>query len=142
MCRSRPTSAVEFTTLSRSPAVDTKIEIFGDGVRHESGYIVIFGGWNNTISTIARLDEHERGRKEMRRGRETDRLYHWTVQRTDGKTVELFIDGEKVRLVRRPRSAGRAEERQARVHVVGERGRVRRPQDHSAPLTRFTLAAS
>ena len=32
---------VEFTTVSRSSAVDTKIEIFGDGVRHESGYIVI-----------------------------------------------------------------------------------------------------
>ena len=53
---------VEFTAWSRSPQVDTKIEIFGDGKRHESGYIVILGGWNNTITTIARLDEHGRAR--------------------------------------------------------------------------------
>jgi len=87
---------VEFTTISRSPAVDTKIEIFGDGVRHESGYSVIIGGWNNTITTIARLGEHQPGRKEIRRRWEKDRAYRWTVQRTDGKTVELFIDGEKI----------------------------------------------
>lgn len=87
---------VEFTAWSRSPAVDTKVEIFGDGLRHESGYIVILGGWQNTISTIARLDEHERGRVELRKRWEKDRHYRWTVQRTDGKTLELFIDGERV----------------------------------------------
>jgi hypothetical protein len=37
---------VEFTTTSHSPAVDTKIEIFGDRERFESGYIVIIGGWH------------------------------------------------------------------------------------------------
>lgn len=87
---------VEFTTTSRSPAVDTKIEIFGDGVRHESGYILILGGWKNTITTIARLDEHERSRKELRRSWQQGRTYRWTVQRTDGRTLELFIDGERV----------------------------------------------
>jgi hypothetical protein len=83
---------VEFTTTSHSPSVDTKIEIFGDGVRHESGYIVIFGGWKNTITTIAKKDEHEPTRKEVKRGGERDRTYRWRVQRTDGKTLELFID--------------------------------------------------
>lgn len=87
---------VELTAWSRSAAVDTKIEIFGDGLRHESGYIIILGGWQNTISTIARLGEHERGRVEVRRKWEKDRRYRWTVQRTDGKTLELFIDGELV----------------------------------------------
>lgn len=87
---------VELTAWSRSPAVDTKVEIFGDGLRHESGYIVILGGWQNTVSTIARLDEHERGRVELRRRWEKDRRYRWTVQRTDGHTLELFIDGERV----------------------------------------------
>lgn len=87
---------VEFTAWSRSPAVDTKVEIFGDGLRHESGYIVILGGWQNTISTIARLDEHERGRVEARRKWEKERRYRWTVQRSDGKTLELLIDGERV----------------------------------------------
>lgn len=87
---------VEFTAWSRSPAVDTKIEIFGDGLRHESGYIVILGGWQNTITAIARLGEHERGRAELRKKWEQGRRYRWTVQRTDGKTLELFIDGERV----------------------------------------------
>lgn len=87
---------VEFTTVSRSPAVDSKIEIFGDGVRHESGYIVIFAGWQNSTTTIARQGEHEKSRKELRRGGEMNRRYRWTVQRTDGKTLELFIDGEKL----------------------------------------------
>jgi hypothetical protein len=87
---------VEFTAWSTSPAVDMKIEIFGDGVKHESGYIVIVGGWSNTITTIARLDEHEKTRKEVRRRWEPNRKYRWTVQRTDGKTLELYIDGELV----------------------------------------------
>lgn len=85
---------VEFTTTSHSPAVDTKIEIFGDGVRHESGYIVIFAGWKNSITTIAKKDEHSPARKELKRGGERDRVYRWRVQRTDGKTLELFIDDE------------------------------------------------
>lgn len=87
---------VEFTTVSHAPAVDTKIEIFGDGLRHESGYSVILGGWNDTISTIARLGEHERGRKELRRAFAKDRVYRWRVQRTDGHTLELFIDDERL----------------------------------------------
>lgn len=87
---------VEFTAWSRSPAVDTKIEIFGDGVRHESGYVVILGGWQNTLSTIARLDEHEPGRVERRGRWEKDRRYRWTVQRTDGHTLELLLDGERI----------------------------------------------
>ncbi|OGQ10272.1 MAG: hypothetical protein A2138_16545 [Deltaproteobacteria bacterium RBG_16_71_12] len=87
---------VEFTAWSRSPAVDTKVEIFGDGMRHESGYIVILGGWQNTISTIARLGEHERGRVELKKKWEVGRRYRWTVQRTDGNTLELLIDGERV----------------------------------------------
>lgn len=87
---------VEFTTLSRSTAVDTKIEIFGDGMRHESGYIVILGGWNNQITTIARLDEHEKTRVEKRTRWEKNRKYQWKVQRTNGRTLELWIDGQKI----------------------------------------------
>jgi len=49
---------VTFTAESLSPAVDLKFEIFGDGEHHQSGYVVILSGWNNTKSIIARLDEH------------------------------------------------------------------------------------
>jgi hypothetical protein len=87
---------VEFTAWSRSPQVDMKVEIFGDGTRHESGYIVIVGGWNNQITTIARLDEHEKTRVEKRTKWEPNKKYRWTVQRTDGHTVELFLDGQPI----------------------------------------------
>jgi hypothetical protein len=87
---------VELTTVSRSPAVDTKIEIFGDGLRHESGYIIILAGWNNTISTIARLDEHEKTRVEKRTRFEKDKPYKWTVERTNGRDLTLKIDGEEI----------------------------------------------
>lgn len=50
--------AVEFDVRSMSPEGDIKVEIFGDGSDHASGYVLIHGGWNNTLSIIARLDEH------------------------------------------------------------------------------------
>ncbi|MBL8919680.1 MAG: hypothetical protein JNJ54_12505 [Myxococcaceae bacterium] len=50
--------AVEFDVRSMSPEGDIKCEIFGDGSDHASGYVLIHGGWNNSISIIARLDEH------------------------------------------------------------------------------------
>jgi hypothetical protein len=50
--------AVEFDVRSQSPEGDIKAEIFGDGSDHASGYILIHGGWNNSMSIIARLDEH------------------------------------------------------------------------------------
>ena len=40
------------------PAVDIKCELFADGRRHASGYVVILSGWNNSKSIIARRDEH------------------------------------------------------------------------------------
>ncbi|MBM4282696.1 MAG: hypothetical protein FJ137_18750 [Deltaproteobacteria bacterium] len=87
---------VELDVTSLSSAVDAKVELFGDGVRHESGYVAILGGWNNTLSGIARLDEHEKA-KVMNRSRfEQGRTYHLVVQRTDGATIELFVDGDKV----------------------------------------------
>ena len=50
--------AVEFTVRSMSPEGDIKAEIFGDGSDHASGYVLIHGGWGNSLSIIARLDEH------------------------------------------------------------------------------------
>lgn len=87
---------VEFTAWSKSPAVDTKVEIFGDGLKHESGYIAILGGWNNSISTIARLDEHEKTRVQKRTKWEKDRRYRWTIIREDGQTLRMLIDGKEV----------------------------------------------
>jgi hypothetical protein len=93
---------VAFAVTSSSTAIDAKVELFGDGVRHQSGYVVILGGWNNTLSGIARLDEHERSRVMNRTGHEQGRTYDLVVQRTDGATVELFVDGAKVASYRDP----------------------------------------
>lgn len=49
---------VSFDVESRSPEVNFKFEIYGDGEHHESGYSVIMGGWKNTTTLIARRGEH------------------------------------------------------------------------------------
>lgn len=85
---------VEFDVRSESIAGDVKCEIFGNGRDHSSGYILIFGGWNNTISAIARLDEHGNDRKDRRDKKvEKGRTYHWKVVR-DGTVLTWYIDGE------------------------------------------------
>jgi hypothetical protein len=53
---------------------DFKFEIFGDGKHHESGYVIIFAGWNNSRSVIGRLAEH---------GEKFDGV------RTPGKTAQI-----------------------------------------------------
>lgn len=87
---------IDFTSTSTSPAVDMKVELFGDGIRHESGYAVIVGGWNNTLSGIARLDEHEPKRVMKRTRHEANRPTRWRIERTDGRTLRLFVDGAEV----------------------------------------------
>lgn len=85
---------VEFDVRSASEAGDIKFEIFGDGRNHASGYVLIFGGWNNSISTIARLDEHGRDRVERKDRRvEKDRAYRFRVERRSGR-LDWYIDGE------------------------------------------------
>lgn len=61
---------VEFVARSMSPAVDIKAELWGDGLSkaiqasyNATSYVVILGGWNNSRSIIARMDEHGNDRK-------------------------------------------------------------------------------
>ena len=86
---------VEFDVRSGSPDGDIKVEVFGDGETHESGYILIFGGWKNRINTIARLDEHGEDRLEGAPGVKVaqDRVYKMAVVRTDG-AVRWYLDRE------------------------------------------------
>ena len=51
-------AVVEFDVRSASPEGDIKAELFGNGLDHGSGYLFIQGGWNNSLSVIARLDEN------------------------------------------------------------------------------------
>ena len=83
---------VEFDARAGSEEGDIKCEVFADGQTHASGYIVIFGGWNNTENKIARLDEHE---KNPARGPnktvEKNKTYHFTVLRVENR-ISWFID--------------------------------------------------
>lgn len=56
---------VEFDVRSQSPEGDIKVELFGDGSDHASGYVFIHGGWNNSLSIIARRDEHGRSLQQL-----------------------------------------------------------------------------
>ncbi len=91
---------IEFTAKAHSDEGDIKAEVFGDGRTHQSGYILLFGGWKNSVRAIARLDEHGEDRKndnrcQMRGGRrrcvEKGVDYKWTIERTD-HVVKWYIN--------------------------------------------------
>ncbi|MBN2496747.1 MAG: hypothetical protein JXR96_19305 [Deltaproteobacteria bacterium] len=88
-------AVIELDARSESPAGDIKFEIYGDGKAHASGYILIFGGWNNTISCIARLDEHGADRQEISRpgAVEMGKRYRMKVVRK-GKVLRWYVDGK------------------------------------------------
>lgn len=89
--------AIEFDARSETAAGkragDIKFELFGDGRSHASGYVCVFGGWDNQISVIARLDEHGKDRRERRdRKVEAGRTYHMRVERR-GNLLSWYVDG-------------------------------------------------
>jgi hypothetical protein len=85
--------AVEFDVRSESSEGDIKAEIFGNGRDHASGYVLVFGGWSNSTSVLARLDEHGRDRKENRNVKVTKgKTYHMRLQRK-GTLLQWFADG-------------------------------------------------
>jgi hypothetical protein len=56
---------VELDVRSESPGGDIKVELFGDGVSKAettsytaTSYVIVFGGWDNTLNVIARMNEH------------------------------------------------------------------------------------
>ena len=87
---------VELTMKSHSDAVDVKFNLWGDGKIHDhgDGYTFILGGWNNRISVISRLDEHEKKRSEKRNANlEKETLYKIKVERSSSK-IRWFVNGE------------------------------------------------
>ena len=101
---------IEFEATSASADGDLKAEAWGDGLSSASStsytnatsYLVVFGGWKNSLHVLARLDEHGADRKALHvEPGETDpraqpvlpdRAYHFKIERTDGKTVRYFVD--------------------------------------------------
>ena len=98
---------IEFEALAVDERGDTKCEVFARSKSHEAGYSIIFGGWNNTINTIARLGEHEPKRAIQRPHVpvKTGSTYKWTIVRTanvvrwyvDDKFMIAYDDAEPVR---------------------------------------------
>ncbi len=91
---------VELDAWSNEGRGDIKIEIFGDGTSFDgdggsyrpSGYEVIFGGWHNSKSIIARLDEH--GDDIVQRADVKvvpKQKYRWRIERR-GPRLDWYID--------------------------------------------------
>lgn len=92
---------IDFTAWSESDDGDIKVEVFGDGRSTAdtegdytgSGYVVIFGGWQNTVNTVARKDEHGARLKEENETRvEKGRKYHFSIQIRGGR-IDWYLDG-------------------------------------------------
>lgn len=102
---------IEFDAVSQSDEGDLKVEVWGDGrsfatstsYTNATSYLAILGGWKNTSHVLARINEHGTDRKEIKVDKESDdprqrpvqkgQVYHFKVERTDGKTVRWFVDG-------------------------------------------------
>ena len=91
---------IELDCWSNEERGDIKVELFGDGRSYDpdagrymaTGYEIIFGGWFNSKSIIARLDEHG---NEMAQNTtmkvEPTRRYHWRIERI-GKKLSWYVD--------------------------------------------------
>jgi hypothetical protein len=96
-------ATIDLDVVSRSPSGDIKVELYGDGASFDpdkgsytsSGYVLIFGGWQNSLSVICRHEEHGAGRKTQRQDVrvEPGRSYHFTIKRQGG-TIDWAIDGK------------------------------------------------
>ncbi|MES1205257.1 MAG: hypothetical protein ABUS79_04905 [Pseudomonadota bacterium] len=94
--------SITLDARSNSDAGDIKIELFGDGESFDpdrggyvsSGYVLIFGGWHNSMSVICRNNEHDEGRKAARTDRrvEPGRTYHFSITRREGR-IDWLVDG-------------------------------------------------
>jgi hypothetical protein len=90
---------IEFDAWSTDRRGDIKVEVFGDGRSFDAdggaylatGYGLIFGGWSNSKSMIARLDEHgsdNATRTDIRVV--ANKRYHWKIERK-GKVITWWI---------------------------------------------------
>jgi Domain of unknown function (DUF6250) len=102
---------IEFDAISDDQVGDLKAEVWGDGrssataasYTNATSYLTIFGGWKNTTHAIARLNEHGTDRKEIKVDKKSDdpreqpvtpgQVYHFKIERTDGKTVKWSVNG-------------------------------------------------
>jgi hypothetical protein len=91
---------IDFDCWSNEERGDIKVEVFGDGRSYDpdggrymaTGYEVIFGGWFNSKSIIARLDEHGKDVvQNVALKVQPTRHYHWRIERL-GRKLTWFVD--------------------------------------------------
>lgn len=91
---------IEFDVWTSREEGDIKFELAGDGESYAttanykpSGYVFVFGGWNNTRSVLAKLDEHDPDRiTRTDRKVAPDKRYHMVISRR-GPNIVWMIDG-------------------------------------------------
>lgn len=94
---------IEFDAWAGSEEGDIKVELCGDGKSFAttenyvaSGYVVIFGGWNNTQNAIVRQNEHGRKREVVAEPHVlADHRYHFAITRSGG-LVSWELDGKEL----------------------------------------------
>jgi hypothetical protein len=91
---------IELDAWSTEPRGDIKVEVFGDGVSYDpdrgaymaTGYVLVFGGWHNSMSIIARKDEHAKDIVQRRDVKVVPgKHYHWKIERK-GNVLRWYID--------------------------------------------------
>lgn len=99
--RALPRDAViELDAWSTSPDGDLKVELYGDGKSYDpnkggytsTSYVAVMGGWKNSKSQIARLDEHGKDIASRPSPKvEPNKKYHWKFVRKGGR-LDWFVD--------------------------------------------------
>jgi hypothetical protein len=101
---------VTLDVRSDSPEGDIKLELFGDGVSKAettsytaTSYVVIFGGWNNSLNVLARMNEHGDDRVvgppyKVVQGQ----TYHMKIERR-GATIRAWVDDHELAHMTDPR---------------------------------------
>jgi hypothetical protein len=101
---------IELEARAHSEEGDIKLELFGDGLTgaegasydDPSGYVLIFGGWQNSRHVLARLGEHRRDRLERVVDPQSedpralpvssDRSYRMRIERDRGRRLRWWVD--------------------------------------------------
>jgi hypothetical protein len=94
-------AVIELDAWSNDDAGDIKLEAWGDGKSfaqttsyRATSYVFIFGGWRNSLSAIARMDEHAADRKVRNDVKvEKGKKYHFRISRK-GNLIDWQIDGK------------------------------------------------
>lgn len=106
-----PNARIAFVARALTDDGDIKVEAWGDGRSFAKGssyadatsYVFILGGWKNQLHVLARLNEHDPRRLELRIDPTEKapgnfhvvprRQYQFVIERKDGKSLIWRVDG-------------------------------------------------